>query len=84
MTRRATAVMTAIILTVSLIPTQHAVSSPTQSITYTQHYTCIISPMPPDPSGVWTQLCNGSWVGWGDRPWTSCTYSDEEVFEECD
>ena len=75
--------MTAAFLLLAFLPTEQPVASPSVSITYTQYYNCIISPMPTGPVGQWTQLCNGQWAGWGWQPGHSCTYTVEEVFEYC-
>lgn len=83
MSRRFTALLVAAVFVVAFIPTQQVFASPTNMTTYTQYYTCIISPMPTGPVGVWTQLCNGSWAGWGMRPGDACTYTVEEEGESC-
>jgi len=54
-------------------PKTHAT---TYQYTYTVHYICVISPVPPDPIGVWVLGCDGSWTGWGMQPGDGCTTYD--------
>lgn len=82
MRRQATAVAIAFALLVSTIPSPVALATPTDMIQYTQREDCVIGPCC-FIVGEWTQLCNGSWVGWGARPGDSCTYTEQEVVDSC-
>jgi hypothetical protein len=78
-----------VVLICSLFVDTATVAMPTHETIYTQYHGCY--PGCPGPSipcdtllGEWTQLCDGSWVGWGDRPWVvTCNYTVETVGESC-
>ena len=84
--RRAISMLVA--LACSLFVSTASVAMPTHETIYSQYHDCECPIGPSLPCdlliGEWTQLCNGSWVGWGARPGeVTCSYTVETVGEPC-
>jgi hypothetical protein len=78
-------VVLAVSLFVSVVPQEKVTAAPTHIITYSQYINnaCPISPprTTGELAGEWTQLCNGSWIGWGAQPYTYCYMETVQTIE---
>ena len=84
MRNRITSLIVSLALIVVLTPQAYAL--PDNVVHYTVRYSCICGPTCyGQVEGEWTQWCDGSWSGWGWRPYeNSCAqWVDTEVIEEC-
>jgi hypothetical protein len=82
--------ITSLIVSLALIVvfTPQAYALPDYSVYYLVRYSCICGPEPAcygATVGEWTQHCDGSWSGWGWRPYQNeCAYwVESEIIEEC-
>jgi hypothetical protein len=83
MRKHVSAVITAVLFAVALIPAPTAYAVPDQEIHYTVRYECVVGPQwYGQIVGEWTLSCTG-WSGWGWEPGHNCTYTETVYGAEC-
>jgi hypothetical protein len=82
MRKQISAVVTAVLFAVALIPAPTAYAMPDQVIHHTVRYACIAGHSYGMLVGEWTLSCTG-WSGWGWEPGHNCTYTETEYGPEC-